>query len=117
MAGRRCPATRCPAILTHGERACPEHLAQYEAKRGTKAERGYGAHHQALRAEWQARIDTGEIVHCARGCGTRLAGRVWHLGHTDDRAGYIGPECVTCNTSAGGKASHRFGNERQTPRG
>jgi hypothetical protein len=36
-----------------------------------------------------------------------LAGQEWHLDHNDDRTGYRGPAHALCNTSAGGRASHR----------
>lgn len=103
MAGRRCPGQRCPTILTNGERYCPRHLAEYETKRGTPEQRGYDVEHRALKRQWQDRIDAGEVIHCARGCGRRITGRAWDLGHTDDRATWTGPECRPCNRGAGGR--------------
>lgn len=109
MAGRRCPATTeadgrrraCPRILTRGERYCTEHAREYEAKRGTRAARGYGAEHARLRARVQDRIDDGQTVRCVT-CNVQLHGRAWDLGHTEDRAAYRGPQCQPCNRSDGG---------------
>ena len=111
MAGRRCPgkdevdgrSRACPTILTSGERYCTRHARQYEARRGTSTQRGYGVDHRALRADWQRRIDAGEIVMCADGCGARIAGRMWQLGHDHQRGGYLGPQTVRHNTQDGGR--------------
>lgn len=79
------------------------------AKR-TTAQRGYGSHHRKIRDHYQAIIDSGEAVYCWRpDCGKQLFGRDWHLGHDDDdRTKYRGPECIKCNTSAGGKSAHNL---------
>lgn len=70
--------------------------------------RGYGAAHQALRKKWKPQVEAG-LVDCAR-CGTRIQpGQPWDLGHTDDRSAYSGPECRTCNRSAGGRRRHELG--------
>lgn len=112
MAGRRCPRPSCPRIITDGSRYCPAHAREYEAKRGSTSARGYGSAHQRLRAAWQARIDRGEVVHCAR-CGQRIdAGMDWALDHNADRTGYLGPSHTACNNSAGGRAAHK----QMTPR-
>lgn len=103
-ASRRCP--KCHRLITAGRRYCPIHQAEYEAKRGTTTARGYGSDHQRERERIQQRIDAGESVHCWS-CGVRLQGRAWHLDHNDDRNGYRGPRCVTCNTSDGGKKAHK----------
>lgn len=101
MALRRCPGTRCPHLVPQGRR-CPEHQAEYEAKRGTPAQRGYGVEHKRERLRWEAIIGR-RPVYCAR-CDKRIKpGDAWDLGHTDDRSGYNGPECMRCNRSAGGK--------------
>ena len=115
-AGRRCPGRTvdaagrevgCPVILKGRERYCPRHARTYEQRRGTPTQRGYGAGHRALRAAWQARIDAGEDVRCADGCGARIVGTDWHLGHTEDRSDYLGPQTVGCNTADGGRRAHR----------
>lgn len=102
MAGRRCPTKGCPTILTRGQRYCPTHLREYEARRGTPTQRGYGADHRALRARWQARIDAGELVHCVT-CGATLTRQAWDLGHDEAKSRWIGPQCVPCNRSEGGR--------------
>ncbi|WP_326564544.1 hypothetical protein [Micromonospora peucetia] len=64
--------------------------------------RGYGHQHQKLREHWRPKVETG-LVDCAR-CGQHIgADDPWDLGHTDDRTAYTGPECRTCNRSAGGR--------------
>ena len=108
MAGRRCPGERCPRILTQGQRYCPQHALEYEQRRGTPAQRGYDAEHQKLRRTWQARLDAGEIIHCAR-CGSRINPCAWDLGHDDQRQ-HRGPECIPCNRSAGGRNGARARN-------
>ena len=115
MAGRRCPATGCPTIITDGSRYCPRHAREYEARRGTSTQRGYGAAHRGLRAQWQWRIDSGDVVMCADGCGTRITGTAWDLGHTADRTGYVGPQVRAHNRSDGGSrgnAAARSGRDR-----
>lgn len=120
MAGRRCPGKddtdgrvrACPTILVHGEKYCVRHAREYEGRRGTRQERGYTASHDQLRAAWQARIDAGEIIYCADGCGTRITGRAWHLGHTEDRTAYLGPQTIAHNTSDGGRRGARASNAR-----
>jgi hypothetical protein len=71
--------------------------------KATTNERGYGAKHQATRAEWQRVVDAG-AAECWR-CGQAIRpGDDWHLGHDDhDRTKYRGPECPSCNTKTGGR--------------
>lgn len=115
MAGRRCPGKdeqgdrtiTCPRILTNGDRYCARHAAAYEAKRGTPAQRGYGAAHRAKREMWQRRLDAGEKVHCARCGGALTPTQPWALDHSDDRTTYIGPSHKSCNDAAGGRAAHQ----------
>lgn len=107
-AKRRCTGSpTCPEILTSNQRYCPTHLAEYEKQRGTSTDRGYDAEHQRLKALWQWRIDQGYRVFCKRGCGKRITGTDWHLGHTDDRTEWTGPECVPCSTADGGRKGLR----------
>lgn len=107
MAGRRCPAQRCPRIITGNDRYCPTHAREYEAKRGTPTQRGYGPPHRALRAAWQRRIDAGEHITCACGCGQPITGTAWDLGHDHERGGYLGPQLARCNRSEGGRRGSR----------
>ena len=64
--------------------------------------RGYGAGHQALRKCLEPEVAAG-TVRCAR-CGELIrSGEPWHLDHSDDRRGYLGPSHASCNTSAGAR--------------
>lgn len=111
-AGRRCPAPGCPTILTGGERRCAKHAREYEQQRGTRQQRGYDTNHDRLRAHHQARIDRGEDVRCVT-CDVRLTGRAWQLGHDHERGfGYIGPQCVPCNTADGGRRGAQTSNAK-----
>ena len=84
--------------LTRGSR-CSTCKAKNEAKRGTTAKRGYGASHQRLRRQIATIVDAGHGF-CTR-CGGHIApGTPWDLDHTDDRAGYRGPSCASCNRGA-----------------
>ena len=106
---RRCPATRCPNLIEAGDRYCPDHSRDYEARRGTRQARGYGTPHSRLRQQWQARMDAGERVACAR-CGLPVDPRQpWALDHADDRKSYLGPSHKRCNDSAGGQRAHASG--------
>lgn len=101
-ATRRCP--RCPRLIPAGTRYCPTHAREYEAKRGTSTQRGYGPTHQALRARWAPQVATG-TVRCWR-CGELIrADEPWDLGHDDnDRSITRGPEhAARCNRSAAGR--------------
>jgi len=65
--------------------------------RPSTTQRGYGAHHQALRERLRPEVEAG-VVRCAR-CGQLIApGERWDLGHDDyDRISYAGPEHARCN--------------------
>jgi hypothetical protein len=106
MAGRRCPTKGCPTIIPAGTRYCPTHQRDYEARRGNRQARGYGTSHDKLRAAWQQRINAGEHITCAT-CPTPITPDTpWQLGHDHERGGYLGPQCVPCNTSDGGRRAH-----------
>ena len=85
---------------------CRDHERAKDKARGTRAERGYGAGHQALRADWQRRMDAGEQVICWR-CADQGRPHVvdptrWDLGHDDnDRTQYRGPECYGNRATSG----------------
>lgn len=110
MAKKVCSYPGCPALVSPSayRGLCDEHRKQRDRERGSAADRGYDAEHRAARRAWQQRIDAGRVVICWRpGCDTRIAGTAWHLGHDDrDRSVTRGPECVGCNLSAAGRASH-----------
>lgn len=77
----------------------------------TTSERGYGAVHQAIRAQFSPAVAMGR-TRCARGAfcfeaeevdgvmvgGLIRPGEPWDLGHVDgDRSRYSGPEHARCN--------------------
>lgn len=75
-------------------------------KRST-TERGYGAAHQRLRAQWAPKVATG-TVRCARCHKLIRPDDLWDLGHHDrDRSQYQGPEHRSCNRSAGARKGNR----------
>lgn len=104
-AKRVCPRPGCPALINASQRYCSAHAREQEQRRGTRQARGYDAGHDRLRAQWQRRIDGGERVVCAT-CPTVITGRAWQLGHDHQRGGYLGPQCIPCNASDGGRRSH-----------
>jgi hypothetical protein len=70
------------------------------APQASAAERGYGLEHQRERRAWEPKVQRGEVA-CSR-CGRLIVpGEPWHLDHTDDRAGYLGPAHRDCNLRAG----------------
>lgn len=99
-----CSEPGCPEV--HVARRCPAHARQVEQARGSRHQRGYGSQHQQERKRWERTVQLGQ-VDCAR-CGQRIRlGQEWHLDHTDDRTGYLGPSHAGCNASAGGRAAHQ----------
>lgn len=70
--------------------------------RGTTTQRGYGVQHRRLRTWWAPVVASG-TVNCWR-CGQPIPpGTTWHLGHTDDRTAWVGPEHAKCSTADGGR--------------
>ena len=104
---RRCPARRCPHLILPGVRYCPEHMRAYEAKRGSRHERGYGTRHVRTRERYARKLQQGETIFCAR-CKKRIMSYDrWHLDHSDDRMSYLGISHASCNTRAGGRKAHK----------
>lgn len=96
-----CVEAGCPK-LTEGTR-CTEHARAKDKARGTRQQRGYGAEHTKLRAQYQRRMDAGEVFTCWR-CGGRIDRSNWTLGHCDsDRTKYHGPECPPCDYATAGR--------------
>ena len=60
MTLRPCIEPKCPGLTPKSR--CPRHEAEYEAKRGTAAQRGYGAKHQA----WRVKVlqNNRSCAHC-----------------------------------------------------
>jgi hypothetical protein len=103
---RVCSQPGCPTLVPKAGR-CAQHRQEYERKRGTRTERGYGSPHVRLRANWKLKVEAGGVL-CWR-CGEPiLPGTPWDLGHDDsDRTRYKGPEHANrCNRSAAGRAAH-----------
>jgi hypothetical protein len=73
----------------------------------TTKQRGSGREHQALRKRVAATVEAGR-AYCRRCGGWIRPGSSWHLGQTDDRRAYMGPEHRRCNTSAGGRNGGRL---------
>jgi hypothetical protein len=67
-------------------------------RRAKTAARGYGSHHQALRAQLTPAVQSGNTT-CTR-CGKTIQpGEPWDLDHRDDRDGWLGPAHRRCNRS------------------
>jgi hypothetical protein len=100
-----CATKGCP-LLTKGS-YCTGCQAERDRARGTTKERGYSGQHQSKRAAIVATMHQGATVTCID-CGCALTPKTLHLGHTDDRKGYRGPQCGTCNDSDAGRRSHLY---------
>lgn len=101
MARKPCAESGCPTITDRTR--CPQHRRAQDKARGSREDRGYGKGHQAIRADYQVRMDAGHRYQCWR-CGVPIDPSHWHLGHDDhDRSRYRGPECVPCNTATKGR--------------
>lgn len=102
-----CAEPGCPSLVSNGR--CATHRREVERRRGSRQERGYDAGHDRTRAEWAPLVATG-TVRCWRCRKLISADAAWDLGHDDkDRSKHRGPEHVTCNRSAGGRAAHGLG--------
>lgn len=109
------PCLSCGTLTTRTDSRCPTCAsARGKARdqaRGNRHARGLGAEHDRLRERWRPLVERGGVhchaVVCLMPTRLILAGQEWHLDHNDDRTGYRGPAHALCNTSAGGRASHR----------
>jgi hypothetical protein len=91
-----CAESGCPELTD--QTRCVAHARTQDKRRGTRQQRGYDAAHDRSRAKWARKVATGQVM-CAR-CKKRISPlEPWHLDHTDDRAGYLGPSHGHCNTS------------------
>lgn len=100
-AKRICPKPGCPQAAV--KRYCTEHEREYERARGSSSQRGYGSQHQTERQRWVKRIQVLGQIQCAT-CPTIIKpGQPFDLGHNEDRRRYIGPQCIPCNRSDGGR--------------
>ena len=62
-------------------------------------ERGYGSSHVRERKRWGRVVKAGN-ANCSRCGGPIDPNEEWHLDHTDDRLGYLGPAHARCNVAA-----------------
>ena len=93
---------RCGALTRDSSGRCETCRRANDRRRGTTAERGYGADHGRLREQWAPRVATG-TVHCHKpDCGQLIQpGEPWDLGH-DEQRNYRGPEHRWCNRATRG---------------
>lgn len=116
----RCCSRTCASRLRHH---VP--LGTTPDKRGRKArthDRGYGAPHQKLKAQWRPIVDRGDASCMELVCvmpSRRIApGTDWDLAHNRASGGYRGPAHQRCNRAEGGRHSpygHRYqGRAKQT---
>jgi hypothetical protein len=97
MRYRVCSQAGCPELVTGP--MCAAHTRSRDRVRGTRQERGYDRAHEIRRAQLAPIVARGTEL-CAR-CGERISPwQAWHLDHTDDRAGYLGPSHASCNMGA-----------------
>ena len=110
---RRCPASRCPVLIPDEQRYCAEHGREYEQRRGTPVQRGYGEKHRRLRAYWDTFIQARGMPPCARCREPIRPGQAFDLDHDDaDRTRWLGPAHSTCNRAAGGRNGAATRNNR-----
>ena len=106
MAARVCATPGCPTIVEAGARngRCIACQRRNEHDRGTAAARGYDSRHRRQRADYQRRMNAGEVFICWR-CAE--LGRphpvdpdpdAWHLGHQPGDPSIVrGPQCTASN--------------------
>lgn len=101
-----CATKHCPVLTARSY--CDEHQAERDRARGTTKQRGYSGRHQSTRAEIVAAMEQGTVIRCVT-CTSILTPDTFDLGHTDDRTGYVGPQCANkCNRRDAGRRSHLY---------
>jgi hypothetical protein len=108
--GRVTWSSHSPYCLQHR----PSQEVRVRQAEKSRASRGYGSVHKAVRARYAALVEAGEAV-CAR-CGLPIpAGTPFDLDHSPGRRGYLGVSHRTCNRGAGGKNGAAVTNARRRP--
>jgi hypothetical protein len=74
--------------------------------------RGYTNAHVARRRQLEPLVATGQVT-CCRCRQPIQPGQPWHLDHTDDRRGYLGPAHATCNLRAAANKTNGTRREQQ----
>lgn len=100
MAKRNCPEPSCHELVDAGR--CAAHRRAKDAARGRRQARGYDAAYDAVRRDYQRRMDAGETFECWRcaelGRPHMVDPTDWHLGHEiNDRSRIRGPQCPGSN--------------------
>ena len=98
-----CSQPGCGELVEVGK--CDEHRREYDRRRGTNAQRGYGSQHRATRAALLPEAYGTLCLHCGE--------RMWPhhklaLDHTEDRTGYRGIVHASCNASEGAARGNRY---------
>lgn len=85
-----------PSAAQHAE---PPKGAPMQRPAPTTTQRGYGAHHQALRRQYEPKVAAG-TADCPYCGGPIVAGEAWDLARAADRRHYLGPAHAKCNRRA-----------------
>jgi 5-methylcytosine-specific restriction protein A len=100
-APRPCAHAGCSALVPHGRARCQAHERERERRRGSAAQRGYGARWRAYRLRFLAAAPLCQI--CARAGRTEAATVVDHVTpHKGDEALFWDPKnhrplCKRCH--------------------
>jgi len=97
---------KCQALPTetprHAYCAACKPVPRHPNRTGTTKQRGYGSKHVKERQRYSRLVKSGNAL-CARCQGPIDPNEEWHLDHTDDRQGYLGPSHARCNVAAAAK--------------
>ena len=67
----------------------------------------YGQRHRLERERWRGAVELGQVA-CAR-CGRMIVpGTRWHLDHTEDGSGWLGPSHAHCNLLVAARKGGNF---------